>query len=60
MVVVRLFGEFEEKRFEVGEDASFPFDYVKETEMFRISIKSDNYLMIPREAVMYIYYLEQN
>ena len=60
MVVVRLFGEFEEKRFEVGEDASFQFDYVKETEMFRISIKSDNYLMIPREAVMYIYYLEQN
>ena len=58
MVVVRLFGVFEEKRFEFGEDASFPFHYVKETEMFRISIKSDNYLMIPREAVMYIYYEE--
>lgn len=58
MVYVRFYGDTKEKGFEVPENASFPFDYDKENQMFRVSIDSDNYLIIPREAVMYIYYKE--
>ena len=58
MVYVRVYGDIEEKIFEVSENAPFPFDYDQESQMFRVGIDSANYLMIPRESVMYIYYKE--